>query len=217
MPFGWWRFLQKDQCPSIGALNIPRVAFRLRSRARRLQNIRHPLLLQGRTRILWQKEPACPNDWERQLHAADSAKKVLGDRAKQRSAFWQMFIDRVPGELERSGPAQATSNRWRELKDLGLAISMYAAQNDVGLFIRAPRAGNRYLTRERLESVQDLLKAKLGAEMTDSDQYFFGNWIKGDYTDPAQQDSLIDWLATKADLYERTLQEVLGSGGGQKA
>lgn len=150
-----------------------------------------------------------PNQWERQLQAANPVHRDVGERSQQRYAFWQAFIDRVPGELERGGPAQATSNRWRELKDLDLAISMYAAQGDVGLFIRAPRSGDHLGTRERLESVREALTTKLGVEMSNSDQYFFGSRSIGNYNDPLQRDQLIDWLASKAEQYESSIREVL--------
>lgn len=159
---------------------------------------------------------ARPNNWERLLHAAAPADSGYSEISLRRHDFWHAFVERVPGELERSGPAAYTSNRWRVLDDPACIISMYAASGYVGIFIRAPHYGSHEDMREMLASKADLIEARLGVPMTDSDRYFFGSDLRGDYNDPAQRDGLIDWLAQKADLYERTIREVLGSGNGSE-
>lgn len=150
-----------------------------------------------------------PNNWERQLHSAAAA----GERSElslRRYDFWQAFIDRVPGELERGGPASYWSNRWHVLDDLGLIISMYPGKESVGIFIRGPQQRSHDDTREMIGLKEVELAEKIGTPMGTSSSHFFAKSVKGDYTDPAQRDGLIDWLAVQAEVYERALREVFG-------
>jgi len=148
-----------------------------------------------------------PNEWERQLHAVTSKNEVSED-AQRRKEFWESFVKRVPGELERSGKAQAVSNRWRVLPEYGLVISLMAAKGVVGIFYRQLRGANPAEARERLAQKEELISEKLGVPLGTSSWYFFGDELRGDYNDPLQQDDLIDWLALKADLYARTIKEL---------
>jgi hypothetical protein len=156
---------------------------------------------------------ARPNNWERRLHQISPSRESKSGLAEQRHDFWQAFVERVPGELERGGPAAYTSNRWRTIVNPPAIISMYTAVDSVGIFLRAARNGSFEEFRELLASKADIISAKLGVPMSDSDKYFFGDSIKGNYTDPAQRDKLIDWLAGKAGLYEKVLSEVFETAG----
>ena len=152
-----------------------------------------------------------PNAWERQLQA--QARTVEEpEYSKYRREFWQAFIEKVPGELERSGPAQSVSNRWRELPDQGVAISLMLAKTNVGVFYRMHRGGNFEILRAKLLEHADEFARILGIPADAAGQGFFFR-VPGDYTDPSQRDQIITWLSEKADLYERAFTEVFGSDG----
>lgn len=129
--------------------------------------------------------------------------------AVERRAFWQAYIDRLAGELERGGPATAQSNRRHELPEVGVAISLMTAIGKIGIFFTAPRGVKFATTAQKLEAFEDTITAKLGVPCRE------GSWyqeVKGDYKDPAQWDELIEWLSARADLYEQTIRAVLGEG-----
>lgn len=147
-----------------------------------------------------------PNTWERQLHAVANGKR--SERAEQRYSFWKAFVDRVPGEFEKGGPPQYTSNRWRIVTDPDLIISMYTAKDGVGIFIRRPHLATLEETDEMLCSKEAELTQLLGVPLGNSAYNRFTDNQQGDYTDPQQQPVLIDWLAEKADLYEKSVKQV---------
>ncbi|MGE3381860.1 MAG: hypothetical protein AB7L70_02835 [Pyrinomonadaceae bacterium] len=44
-----------------------------------------------------------PNTWDRQLHAAASASTSRTELVANRFAFWQAFVNQIPGEVDRGG------------------------------------------------------------------------------------------------------------------
>jgi hypothetical protein len=130
--------------------------------------------------------------------------------AVNRHAFWTAFVDRIPGERELGGPAQYTPNRWRVLPDLKLIISMYLAKGKVGLFIRGPHRSSHEDTKELFRQNEAELTRQLGVPMGNSDWAFFASELVGDYNDPAQRDSLIDWLDRTASHCEQVAVAVFG-------
>ncbi|MDI1242811.1 MAG: hypothetical protein PSX80_12920 [bacterium] len=151
-----------------------------------------------------------PNEWERHLHAATANTKERSELSERRFTFWQAFVQGVPEAEVRDGPASYLSNRWRVLDDVGLVISLMLAKRSVGIFIRTAQDGSNEETAERLRQREADLSMRLGVPFGNSDRYFFFDGLEADYTDPARQPNLIDWLAAKADLYETTLREVFG-------
>ena len=151
---------------------------------------------------------ARPNGWERRLHAIRDTGPVASERTGKRFEFWNAFVESNPGEAERNGPAGMSSNRWHLIEELDIAISMYLANSGVGLFIRAGRNGDKVELKERLAEKSSEIQARLGCEMGDGDQYFFGQDLKGDYSDTSQRPAMIEWLRDKSSLYESVLKEV---------
>jgi hypothetical protein len=151
---------------------------------------------------------ARPNNWERRLHNISPARETKSEISERRHEFWDAYVNQVPGELERSGPASYLANRGRIIENPPGLLSMYLSANSVGIYLRAPYGGSHEEMREMLVSNAAILTEKLSVPMTNSDKYFFGDQKKGDYTDPAQRVALIEWLAGKADFYENVLREV---------
>ena len=152
-----------------------------------------------------------PNEWDRHVHAAAVSTGVRSELSKNRFAFWQAFCERLPAAAERDGGPSYWSNRWRVLKDPDLIVSLFLSKNSVGVFARGPQSGNHAETREMFRLREGELEARLGVPMGSSTWAFFPTEIKGDYTDPAQRNGLIDRLAELTDSYERTLLEIFGS------
>ncbi len=151
-----------------------------------------------------------PNNWERRIHATATQREQNSELGSQRLAFWTAYAERTPGEKERSGVPKSVSNRWRVLGDLNLIISFYVAVSEVGIFIRGLRGSNGEEIRERLLPFEGPLQQQLGPPIGASLSHFFAQALPGDYTDPSQHTRLINWLAEKVALYERTLFAVLG-------
>jgi hypothetical protein len=147
-----------------------------------------------------------PNAWEKQLHAVSSGQRA--ELAQNRYAFWSAFVEKIPGELERGGEAKSASNRWHVLRELDLVISLMLAKNDIGIFVRALFRGSHEETRARLLAKEPELTSKLGVPLGDSDWHFFYDGVKGDYTDPSQVATLIEWIDKRARAYEQALREV---------
>lgn len=145
-----------------------------------------------------------PNEWERQLHIA-AKQTEEPEYSTHRREFWQAFIDHIPGELERSGPAQALSNRWREMPDHGVVISLMLSKGKIGIFYRNGRGLDFAELHQRLLPRADEIAQKLGLPVERVDTGFYLD-RPGDYADPEQRDQLINWMAEKADLYERVFK-----------
>lgn len=155
-----------------------------------------------------------PNIWERHLQTV-AASRETSEIGQQRLAFWQAFVDRLPGERDRSGDASRSSNRYRVLPDLGFRISMYIASGgdngNFGIFYGPLHGGDPVALGERLRPHTEALSAALGARFTGSNpSHYFPLWTEGDFKDEVQWDRIIRWLAEKADLYEQTARRILG-------
>ena len=152
---------------------------------------------------------ARPNDWERRLNAA-GAQRTPSETTLAREAFWNAFVAHVPGEAERSGPAQRTSNRWRVLAEIELVVSMWLAQTTVGLFVRGLRGASGAEVESRLLDHADELTASLGCPMGDGPEYFFVDRFPCDFQDEDQRDGVVRWLAERAATYEDVLLATFG-------
>ena len=88
--------------------------------------------------------------------------------------------------------------------------AVYIAVQSVGIYVRGPFGGSDEETRHLLLPHADAIAERLDVPLGDKTEHFFVDYIKADYTDTSQRDELIDWLGAKADLYEQTLNEILG-------
>lgn len=151
-----------------------------------------------------------PNNWERQLHEA-APQGSRSDLGKHRLTFWTAFVNRIDGELERNGAAKSTSNRWRVIPELDLVISMFVStSNKVGIFVRGMHGAAGELVRDQLVVHDQAITERLNVPIGDGADYFFILKKQGDFNNKQEQDALIDWFNEKADLYERTLKDILG-------
>ena len=120
------------------------------------------------------------------------------------------MVQRIPGERIRSGEPLAANHRWREVPDVDdLLISMFVSEDGVGLFIRGQKGTDISGVHRRLREVEQVLRERLEPSKDEDFKFPLAKRHAGDFKDSAQYDVLIPWLAKQADLYERTLREVL--------
>lgn len=150
-----------------------------------------------------------PNEWDRQVHAAAES-TGRSELSEKRFEFWKAYCERVPGEEARDGKPDYWSNRWRVLTNPDVIISIYAGKGQVGIFMRPPRNGSEEETQTLLLAKEAALTDHLGVQIGASSKHFFSDAKKGDYTDPLQRDSLIDWLSKRSDDYEEAVRAAFG-------
>jgi hypothetical protein len=138
---------------------------------------------------------ARPNNWEKRLHKNAPKSGESSPLALERYEFWHAYVDRIPDELEKNGPASYTSNRWIKLDDIGLVVSLLTATDCVGLFIRGPYGVSFDEVYERLRPHAEALTEKLGVECGTG---LFFQSVPGNYKDESQRDESINWLNVTA-------------------
>ncbi len=150
---------------------------------------------------------ARPNEWDRDLRS--TSESSWQHHIERWKAFWEAVLERYPTEADRSIPVSRGSNRWRELKELGLVISMYVSTNSVGLFLRGPRGMSSEQLADRLRPHLAELNQTLAIPLDAERNNFWGRYKPGDPHDLAQRDTMIDWLIEQADLFENEARRVL--------
>lgn len=148
-----------------------------------------------------------PNDWDRAVKEVAKARGDLSTIGQFRRAFWEHFVARHPSEGADYGP-DATSNRWRMLPSLGVVVSLYVAQKNVGIFIRGERGADQTQYESILEAHLVKLEQSLG--VPPKDNLSFGKSATFDTSDRGNWDRMADWLHQQSELYVETLKSVLG-------
>lgn len=150
-----------------------------------------------------------PNEWERRLQAIAQETRPISSVGQFRTEFWTHYLNRFPDELKHGGVGGATS-RWRSLSEIGLAISLYVAQKEVGLFIRGLRGASQLEVFDLLVPHADQLTEITGSTLGSPEQkYFFLKTSQGNTADRGNWDTLADWLHSTADTYESALRAIL--------
>ena len=151
-----------------------------------------------------------PNHWERQLQAIAQETRQMSSLGQFRKEFWTYYVNRLPDERAR-GQADAASSRWRVLDGMGLVVTIYLAQREVGVFIRGPRGVASVEVYEQLAPHLDRLQAITGADIGPPERgHYFVSALKGKSADKDQWERLTDWLYTTANTYEAALLEIFG-------
>jgi hypothetical protein len=151
-----------------------------------------------------------PNHWDRRIQSLVQDSRPLSVIGQFRQAFWAHYVARFPREIPH-GPAQAVSSRWRMLDQVGLTVTMYLAQKEVGVFIRGTRGATGLVVHELLvkqeKALSTMLNAKIGRAEGD---HFFVQSFAGNTNDRASWDELADWLYETANAYESALSQLFG-------
>lgn len=150
-----------------------------------------------------------PNEWERRLQAIAQETRPISSLGQFRTDFWTHYLNRFPDELKH-GKAGGATSRWRSLSDLGLVITLYLAQKEVGVFIRGQRGTSQQEVLDLLVPHADRLAEITGIKLGSPDQkYFFLKASRGNTSERETWDTLADWLHSTADTYEAALRTIL--------
>ncbi len=150
-----------------------------------------------------------PNHWERRLQTVAQDARPLSSLGQFRMEFWTHYVNRFTDE-QKYGAAQGTSSRWRTLSDLGLAVTAYLAQKEVGIFIRGLRGQTGQEVYDLLVPEAERLTQVMGVPLGQPEEdHFFVKTYKGNTADRANWNDLTDWLHHTADIYEAALRERL--------
>lgn len=153
---------------------------------------------------------ARPNAWERRLQAVAKGSQSNAPLMQFRRDFWDFYAAKYP-KIGQDVVSGANSNRWREVKSLGVAISSYLAKNGVGIFIRSNtgEANSLSAVYDTLLPFAEVLSQQIGVEMGEADEkYLFSSVYEADTSDRSRWDELIDWLYEKTEAYEHALRTV---------
>ena len=125
----------------------------------------------------------------------------LSELGRFRQDFWNHVARRHPDEDVK--PGHAGSNVFHLVKEAGLRISQYLAQDRVGVYLvtshlRAP---------ERSSRIQPYLEPLRKALNDEAMSEFGGTMFAVDSQDRANWDRMADWLHDRRLIYERVLRE----------
>jgi hypothetical protein len=151
---------------------------------------------------------ARPNAWERRLQAVNQVVKSASPQMQFRREFWEYYASRYL-KIAQDVVSGANSNRWREVKELGIAISSYLGKDGVGIYVRSNSgaADSATAVYHTLLPFADILSQRLGTELGDPDgKYFFSATFKADTADRSRWADLTDWLYEKTETYEQALR-----------
>ncbi len=121
-------------------------------------------------------------------------------------------MTRFPHELEWEA-AKGVSSRWRELKSINLAISLYLGKEEVGVFVRGleNNANGVDVVNSFLPYAEELSE-QLGVDWQRTEKrYFLISKYPANTANRSQWDKLADWLHRQADCYEAALNEIVGA------
>lgn len=160
-----------------------------------------------------------PNTFERRLRTAASRSVAGGTLAAFRRDFWQAYLERYPEDRNLAFGTYAPRESyaipfvWFPV-DAALNVSIFLAQESVGIFVRGPRGGDPEEVAERLAPLADTLAADLGASVGPSALgHFLVRQHKTDMKDRANWPAAIDWLHERAHTYLRILRNRLEQAG----
>jgi hypothetical protein len=152
-----------------------------------------------------------PNDWNRRLQSIAKESSSMSNLGQFRKSFWTYYLERFPEE-KKYGAAGGAISRLRSLPDLNLAVSIYLAQNRVGIYVRGVRGISNDEVYALLAPKAKEVTAIIGVEIGQSKQgHFFLNALSGQTSDKQTWAQLTDWLYETANTYESVLKSCFGA------
>ena len=152
-----------------------------------------------------------PNHWERKLQAIAKETRQISNIGQFRKEFWTYYVSRFPDE-QAWGKADAASSRWRVLDDIGLVITIYLAQKEVGIFIRGLRGVEGAEVYQQLTPHLDRLETEIGVPLGAPDHgHYCVSTFKCQSRDQSQWEQPTTWLHSTADAYEAILKDIFSA------
>lgn len=152
-----------------------------------------------------------PNHWERKLQAIAKETRQISNIGQFRKEFWTYYVNRFPDE-QAWGKADAASSRWRVLDDIGLVITIYLAQKEVGIFIRGLRGVESAEVYEQLTPHLGRLETEIGVPLgAPNGRHYCVSTFKCQSRDQSQWEQPTTWLHSTADAYEAILKDIFSA------
>jgi hypothetical protein len=151
-----------------------------------------------------------PNEFERKLHAAAPKSGELSAFGQMRREFWTRYLERHPADAEAGLAVAAVSNNWLKIgAGSPFVVSVYVAQNSVGLFVRGNRGADPAEVLTSLAPYAAAIEARLGVPLEPHRSgYYLMKWRAFSPNDRAQWDGGIDWLHEQAHAYLGVLKDL---------
>ena len=154
-----------------------------------------------------------PNDWDRRVHVRKTAVTKPGsdERNERRQAFWQAYLDRVPGAAEWGLRPLKLANAWYPITclDVEAYLSLWIGKDRCGVFLRGARGSDPDALVELLEPHAQELERRLGTVLQNGDPRFaLATSERWSYNDPSGWPDAIDWMERTRQAYESALAEV---------
>ncbi|WP_339853296.1 hypothetical protein [Roseovarius nubinhibens] len=152
-----------------------------------------------------------PNDWERSLLRRARQSRAPSAVGEKRRAFWQAYLDRVPGAAAWGLRPLRLSAAWVPIEGLGeeAYLSLWVGSDDCGAFLRGARGSDGQSLIDKLQPDADRLAATLGATFEGSNGHVLWKRARMSYSDPARWPDLIDWMEHTRKSYEQAIAEIV--------
>lgn len=141
-----------------------------------------------------------PNEWDRRVLESTRTAE-LTKLGQFRRDFWNHVASKYPKEVRRD---YAASSVRHDVEEVGLAVTQYVAQREVGVFLVGKRAERDKDALARIKPYRKALQEKLGVQPRDK-------WGKTalamDTHDETNWDRAAEWLHEQRKKYEQVLRE----------
>ena len=146
-----------------------------------------------------------PSAWDRKLRTA--VEKDKGGVTKFRREFWGHYANQYPND---GVPAvYEASSLWVWIESAKLNLSVYVAQEEVGVSVRGRRAESAEEVGERIRVWRQSLHHELGIDIGEATSW--GSYANSRYPantrDRDNWPAMADWLHNKIADYRRVLEE----------
>ena len=142
-----------------------------------------------------------PNEWDRRVQE-NARTGELSQLGQFRRAFWNHLASKHPGDVK---PDRAASWVSHYVKEAGLGVTLYLAQDAVGLYLTGKRGEGTDTTRAKAEDYRAPLERELGVDSLDE---WCGTSLDLNMRKQTNWDRAAEWLHDQRKKYEQVLREV---------
>lgn len=141
-----------------------------------------------------------PNEWDRRVQESTRTGELTA-LGQFRRNFWNHVASKYPSEVRRDYAAGYVRHH---VEGVELAITLYLAQREVGVFFFDKRGESEKNQQARIRPYRKALEKELGEKPRDK----WGTTILAmNTTDKANWDRAADWLHERRKTYEQVLRE----------
>jgi len=141
-----------------------------------------------------------PNGWDRRVLESTRTGE-LTKLGQFRRDFWNHVASKYPKEVRRD---YAASSVRHDVEEVGLAVTQYVAQREVGVFLVGKRGERNKDVVARVQPYRKALQEKLGVKPRDK---WGTTAFAMDTRDETNWDRAAEWLHEQRKKYEQVLRE----------